>query len=155
MLDKRALKTILIAGFIAGTLDISAAIVVYALVMQVTTATRILQSIASGVFGKSAFEGGAGMAVCGLVFHYDIALCWAAAYVFAFRFTPFLRKYKIAGGLLYGALVWTLMNLIVLPLSRAPQGRFTWDSILSGALILMFCIGLPVALLTHKFYNSR
>lgn len=155
MLDKRALKTILIAGLVAGTLDILAAIVVYTLVMQVTTATRILQLIASGVFGKAAFEGGAGMAVCGLIFHYDIAFCWAAAYVFAFRFVPFLRKYKIAGGLLYGALVWALMNLVVLPLSRAPQSRFTWDSVLLGAGILMVCIGLPVALVTDKFYKRQ
>ena len=155
MLDKRALKTILIAGIVAGTLDILAAIVVYALVMQATTAMRILQMIASGVFGKAAFDGGAGMAICGLVFHYDIAFCWAAAYIFVYRFAPFLRRHKIAGGLLYGALVWALMNLVVLPLSRAPHNRFTWDSVLSGALILMVCIGLPVALIADKFYNRQ
>jgi hypothetical protein len=41
-----ALKTILLSGFVAGTLDILAAIIVYSFIMQKATATQILQGIA-------------------------------------------------------------------------------------------------------------
>ena len=75
-----ALKTILWSGFVAGALDILGAIVIYSFIMGKGTPEQILQSVASGVFGKDAFAGGATMAVYGLLFHFIIAYCFAIAY---------------------------------------------------------------------------
>ncbi len=148
-------KTILLAGFVAGTLDILAAIVVYSLVMGKATAMQILQSIASGAFGKQAFAGGWEMALCGLVFHYIIATSWAAAFVLISRYLSFLRNQKVISGLLYGVIVWVGMNLVVLPLSNVNKAPLRWDSVLIGMIILMLCVGLPISLITHKYDTSK
>jgi hypothetical protein len=150
-----AIKTILLAGFAAGTADILAAIGVYSLVMGRVGAVQILQSIAAGVFGKQAFAGGWETTLCGIVFHYIIATSWGSAYFLVFPYISFLRNQKIISGLLYGVLVWILMNTVVLPLSNASQPQFRWDSILIGMMILMLCIGLPISLITHKYYTSK
>jgi hypothetical protein len=150
-----AVKTILLAGFVAGTLDILAAFLVYAVVLAKTTPVKILQSIASGVFGKQAFEGGINTAAYGLVFHYIIATCWALAYFLIYPYVSFLRNQKIIAGLLYGVFVWLIMNLVVLPLSRVSPAAFRWDGVLIGVVILMLCVGLPISLITHRYYASR
>lgn len=149
------LKTIVLSGFFAGTLDIAAAIGIYAVILDKTTAMRILQSIASGVFGKSAFAGGIETALYGLFFHYIIATSWAASYFFLFPTISFLRKQKIISGLLYGIVVWLIMNTIVLPLSNVTQVQFTMQGVFIGVGILMVCIGLPISLITHRYYSLK
>lgn len=61
---------ILIAGLIAGTLDILAAIYLLA----GGNAAGVLKYIAAGAFGQAALAGGTEMIVFGLLFHYIIAL---------------------------------------------------------------------------------
>lgn len=69
--------TIFLAGLIAGTLDILAAIFIYAILLQKTTPIKILQSIASGgIFKKEAYNHSQ-MAWYGLGFHFLIALLFA------------------------------------------------------------------------------
>jgi hypothetical protein len=121
-------KTILLSGFLAGTLDIIAAIIIYSFIMHKATATQILQGIASGVFGKAAFSDGTGMALMGLLFHFIIAYCFAIGYFIVFPYLPFLRKQKILSGFLYGIFAWLVMNLIVLPLSNVNHAPFKWDA---------------------------
>ncbi|MEZ5426732.1 MAG: hypothetical protein R2747_10730 [Pyrinomonadaceae bacterium] len=150
-----AAGTVLLAGLAAGTLDILAAFLVYSLIVANVPPTQILKSIASGVFGKQAFAGGAPMAVCGLFFHYIIALSWALLYFLIFPLIPFFKKQRIVSGLIYGVFVWVMMNLVVLPLSNVNQSPLRLKSALIGAIILMICIGLPISLITHRFYASR
>lgn len=123
--------------------------------MQVVTATQILHGIAAGVFGKNASAGGAGMMLLGLLFHFIIAYCFATGYFIVFPYVPFLRKQKIISGLLYGIFVWLVMNLVVLPLSNAYHAPLKWDSVIRAVIILMLCVGLPVSLITHKYYASK
>src|ERR1051326_1618917 len=111
-----ALKTILLAGLVAGTLDMLAAITIYSLVMNKITILRLLQGIARGAFGDSAFEEGSSMAIAGLGFHFIIAFAFAIFYFLVFPYIPFLKKQRIISGLLYGIFVWCVMNLAVLPL---------------------------------------
>jgi len=149
-------NTILTSGLIAGTLDILAAILIYAVILQKTTAVKILQSIASGVFKKEAYTGGSQMALYGLLLHYFIALAFALLYFLVYPYLPFLKKNTIISGFLYGIFVWLVMSFIVLPIAfpLLPEKHFDFPLILS-MLILMFCIGLPIALLTRKYYASE
>jgi len=149
-------NTILTSGLIAGTLDILAAILIYAVILQKTTAVKILQSIASGVFKKGAYTGGSQMALYGLLLHYFIALAFALFYFIVYPYLPFLKKNTIISGILYGIFVWLVMSFIVLPIAfpLLPEKHFDFPLILS-ILILMFCIGLPIALLTRKYYASE
>lgn len=148
--------TIFLSGLIAGTLDILAAVIIYAVVLEKTTAIKILQSIASGVFKKEAYTGGPQMAWYGLGFHYLIALIFAWFYFIIYPYLPFLKKNVILSGILYGILVWIIMNLIVLPIAfpLLPEKHFDFPLLLS-ILILIVCIGLPIASITRKYYSFR
>ncbi|MEP7094244.1 MAG: DUF1440 domain-containing protein, partial [Flavobacterium sp.] len=141
--------TVFLSGLIAGTLDITAAIVVYALLLQKTTPIKILQSIASGVFKKEAYISGSQMAWYGLGFHFLIATTFAWFYFIIYPYIPFLKKNTIISGFIYGIFVWIVMNLIVLPIvfPVLPAKHLDFPLLLS-IVILMLCIGLPIALIT-------
>lgn len=150
-----AVKAILLAGLVAGTLDLSGAITLYAVILDRVTATRLLQSIASGVFGKRAYEGGVGMVICGVVFHYIIAFSFTIGYFLVYPYMPFLRKQRIISGILYGIFVWAFMNLLVLPLVMGRTPPLTFISIVRAAGLLICFIGIPVSLIAHKYYSAR
>ena len=150
-----ALKTILLAGLIAGTLDMLAAITVYSLVMNRITVIRLLQGIARGAFGDSAFDGGYSMAMAGLGFHFIIAYAFAIFYFLIFPYISFLKKQRIISGLFYGIFVWCVMNLGVLPLLHIASIPTKWVSIIRGAVILMFFMGLPISLIVSRYYIKR
>jgi hypothetical protein len=150
-----ALKTILLAWLIAGTLDILAAIAVYDLLLHKTTAIKILQSIARGVFGPTAYQGGNEMAFYGLCLHYLIAFIFTLFYFIIFPYLPFLKRNSIISGLAYGVFVWSVMNLSVLPLLGLAKIPHKWDSIARGMLILMLCVGLPIAVIVNRYYARK
>ena len=113
-----SIKLILLAGLVAGTLDILGALTVYSLILHKGSVMLILQRIASAALGQVAFKGGWAMAICGLGFHYIIAFCFTTAYVSLYPYLSFLKKYRLASGLLYGLFVWLVMNRIVLPRTK-------------------------------------
>src|SRR5438552_15470724 len=90
-----ALKTILLSGFVAGTLDILAAFFVYSLIMKVVTPAQILQGIASGVFDKTLIGNNTVMILTGLLFHFIIACCFATGYFLVYPHIKFLHRNKI------------------------------------------------------------
>lgn len=147
------LKTITITWLIAGTLDLSMAITVWALVLKKVTAGQILQGIASGVFGQAAFTGGNEMLLYGILFHYIIALCFTVAYFLVFPYIPFLKNQRIISGLLYGIFAWAWMRYVVLPFSNVHQSPFNLANALISIAILMVCIGLPISLIVSRYYN--
>jgi len=131
---------ILLAGLIAGTLDIGAAALING-----RNPLVILLVIASGLLGKGAFQGGLPAVTLGLVLQWLMSLVIAAIYVLAAnRFTD-LKPHWIAGGLAYGVAIFVVMNYVVVPLSeigRAPQ--FTALT-LAGNLVAMLGFGLLIA----------
>ena len=144
-------KTILWGGLIAGTLDISGACIVSWLRASVPPET-VLQSVASGLLGRAAYTGGAKTAVLGLVLHFFIATVWTIVFYLASRKLRFLIAQPILWGLAYGIVVYAFMNFVVIPMSRFPQrGTPTLTGRLIGLTIIMFCIGLPIALIVRRF----
>ena len=137
-------KIVLLAWVVAGTADITAALTYYPLTANVRP-MRILQGIASGVLGPTAFQGGLATAALGLAFHYLIALIWTVLFYLAARRFNALTRHVVLTGLAYGVVVWAGMNLIVVPLSRARRGPFDPAQAVVAAVILMLCIGLPIA----------
>jgi hypothetical protein len=141
---------ILVAGLIAGTIDILAAIIILAGGNAVGT----LKFVASGAFGKAALDGGNEMAAFGLLFHFIIAMCWTAAFFILYSKLPFLKWNKWLNAIAYGLFIQILMSFVVLPLTQIPPRPFNWVSFLENAVILMFSIGLPVSLLADRFYRK-
>jgi len=150
---KGLLKAILITGLIAGTLDILAAFG-SAWLNSSTTPERVLQFVASGVFGMGAFSGGDAMILYGLVFHYAIATTWTAIFFVAAGKFKFLVSQKWLSGITYGCFVWLVMNLAILPLSNTPKFPFNINSAMVGTLILIAAIGIPISLMASRF-NSK
>jgi uncharacterized membrane protein YagU involved in acid resistance len=147
-------KTILLSGFIAGLLDMSTALLVYVAILQRTTVLKLLQSIASGVFGKDAYTGGTTTALYGLAFHFLIAFSFAIAYFILYPYISLFRKQRLISAFIYGIFVWCVMNLLVLPLVMNRPASLNWNAFL-GAAILICMIGLPVSFITHAHYASR
>lgn len=144
-------KTIFWGGLIAGTLDISGACIVSWLRASVPP-ERVLQSVASGLLGAAAYTGGAKTAALGLAIHFFIATIWTIVFYLASRKLRFLIAQPIVWGLVYGVVVYAFMNFVVLPLSQFPQrGTPTLTGRLIGLVIIMFCIGLPIALIVRRF----
>jgi uncharacterized membrane protein YagU involved in acid resistance len=137
----RPLPAILVGGLIVGVLDLTYAILVYSPKRPI----RIPQTIASGVLGLQSYNGGLPTAALGILLHFVIAVGAATVYYVASRKLGILVHQAVLMGLLYGALVYFFMHLIVLPLSAAPK-RHT-------PLIYQACefvwhwvgVGLPIA----------
>ncbi len=143
--------TILVTGLLAGTLDICAATIKY-LIMARKNPAHLYYYIASGVFGKDAAAGSSLMAIWGLLFHYIIAIIFTAFYFLVYPKIKFLSRNIVLSGLVYGIFTWLVMNGIVLPLSNTPAIPFNLLQAIVNALILMFAIGLPVAILAYRYY---
>ena len=146
----RGTRVIFWAGLIAGTLDLTGACVVAWLRTGVTP-VRIFQSVASGLYGPASFTGGAKTAVLGVVLHFIIAITWAAVYYLASRRLSFLIDHTIIAGVIYGVFVWLFMNFVVLPMSAVTQRPVPLSARIIGMLIIIFCIGLPIAFIVRRF----
>ena len=147
-----ALRTIAITGLIVGAMDITSAFIIA--ISRGSTATRLLQFVASGLIGQRAFQGGVATAALGLALHFVIAFSLVAVFYFASRQFAFLRHQAVLSGMVYGLIVFGVMNLIVLPLSAAkPRHTLTGDLIQIG--IHMFVIGLPTSLLVRRFSGAN
>jgi len=148
--NSSALRAILFGGLAAGVLDISAAFINYGL--KGVSPVRILQSVASGLLGRASFSAGFKSAALGLVCHFVIALGAATVYYAASRFLPWLTSQAVICGMLYGVAVYFFMNLVVLPLSAFPNKiTFPLGALITGLLIHMFCVGLPIVLAVRRF----
>jgi uncharacterized membrane protein YagU involved in acid resistance len=131
---------ILLAGLIAGTLDIGAAALING-----RNPLVILLYISSGLLGKASFQSGLPAVALGLLLQWLMSLAIAAVYVLASNRFPELKPYWIAGGLVYGLGIFLVMNYAAVPLSeiaRLPQ--FTaWT--FGGNLLAMLGFGVLVA----------
>jgi hypothetical protein len=151
MIEPKPFKPIFWGGLIAGTLDLTGACVASWLRAGVAP-VRIMQSVASGLLGQAAYEGGTKTAALGVVLHYLIATTWTIVFYLASRRLRFLIERPVIWGLVYGVIVYAFMNFVVLPLSAFPQRTTpTLTGRLIGLLIIMFCIGLPIALVVRRF----
>jgi hypothetical protein len=145
----RALETILYGGLVVGILDGLFALVFYGLIRGTQT-LRIFQSVASGLLGKAAFEGGMKTFLLGLLLHFLVATCIAAVYYVASLKLPVLIRRPVICGLIYGMLAYLGMNYVVIPLSAAGSGRFSWSAFLPAFVGHAFLVGLPIALIAWR-----
>ena len=135
-------------GLIAGTLDAIDGVIAYG--TQGLNPVQVLQYIASGALGKSAFQGGLATAALGAVFHFIIAWVAAAVFVLASRRLEILKTYAVPAGLLYGAAVYFFMNYLVLPLSAVAAGTFQLGLFLNGVIGHAVFVGLPISLFARR-----
>jgi hypothetical protein len=141
-------RALLYGTLVVGMLDLTDAFVFFGL--RGARPIRILQSIASGLLGRAAFSGGLGMALLGAVLHFFIAFSIVATFFVARRYMSILRRAPVWSGLMYGVVVYLVMNLVVLPLSAAGRGSYAWPIVANGLIIHMLGVGLPSSLFASR-----
>ena len=144
--------TILLACLVAGTFDITYAIITWGPVFGQVTATQLLQGIASTLAGKSALTGGTTTALLGLAMHYGISLAWTLIYFFIFPHLPFLAWNKWVSGILYGVFVWAMMTLIIVPLVTGRAYHFSTVPFLKSIAPMVLFFGPAIALIINRHY---
>jgi hypothetical protein len=147
----RALVAILWGGVIAGAFDLTYATVFYS--FRGVKPIRVSQSIASGLLGPKAYEGGVATAILGVVLHFVIAIGAATVFYLVSRKLTFLTQKPILWGPLYGAAIYFFMHFVVLPLAANPRFRTTTISIatISDFAVHMILIGPSIALAARRF----
>jgi hypothetical protein len=144
------LRPIVVATFLAGTLDILSAFVFAG--MAGMNPAGVLIYVASGPFGEGVRGGGPLWAAIGLAVHFAIMACMVTAYMIVAPRIPALLRHPILAGLAYGVLLWLIMSWIVKPLRwpDAPLPHTLWGI---GNALFSHCIlvGLPIALVARRY----
>ncbi|HYE74585.1 MAG TPA: hypothetical protein VEF04_14700, partial [Blastocatellia bacterium] len=85
--------------------------------------------------------------------HFLIATVWMTVYALASTKLSVLTHQAIVCGIIYGVVVYLFMYNVVLPLSAYHSKPFnqTPKAMLISVMIHMFCVGLPIALVTKLF----
>jgi hypothetical protein len=111
----------------------------------------LLQGVASGALGATAYSGGVPTALLGLFFHFVVAYGAATVFYLASRGLRFLISRAVLSGVAYGVVVYFFMDRVVVPLSAAKHRGFDLKFMIIGLIIHIFCVGLPIALIVRKF----
>ncbi len=149
--DRSAIRAIAVGAIVAGVLDATFAVIVDVVILRAFSLLGVLQWIASGLLGSSAFSGGVATAGLGVAIHFAIAGAFAAVYYAVSLRVRALRTHAVPVGIAYGAAIWLLMDLIVLPQSGVPKAGF--DPIVFTAFLLdhAFFVGLPIAVAVKRY----
>jgi hypothetical protein len=152
-------KPILYAGALVGVLDITAACI-NAGVAYGFGPLRLLKGVAGGLLGRSALQGGFATAALGLAMHFTMALTVTTIFYALSRRLPLPQKLwgVVAVGLLYGAAVFAVNNFATAPFLSWVRSLYLHTPILFKPpmgwwqlIIHLFCVGLPIALVMHRY----
>jgi hypothetical protein len=136
-------RAILYATLVVGLLDATDGVVFLGLHGQ--NPIQVLQYIASSLLDARSFSGGLATAGLGLVVHFAVSLVVATIYILASRRIAVLRTQWVLLGFLFGAAVWVVMNLIVLPLTAVAHGPIPTAALINGIIGHALFVGLPSA----------
>ena len=150
----RALAAILWGGVIAGIFDLTYATLFYS--FRGVKPIRVSQSIASGLLGPKAYDGGIPTAILGVVLHFVIAIGAAAVFYLVSRKLTFLVRQPLIWGPVFGAGIYFFMHYVVLPLAANPRFRTTTLSVatVSDFAVHMILIGPSIALAARRFSTN-
>ena len=148
------IQWLLRAALLVGTLDISYAITFHHF-RSGAPPVRILQSVASGLLGRGAYQRGVASAALGLGLHFFNATVVTAIFFVAASRMPVLVRRPVRSGAIYGVGVYVVMNYVVVPLSRIGHPfRFVAVVAITGLLVHIFMIGVPIAWAASRAYGA-
>ena len=167
-------RTISLTAVLTGTLDIIAANIHFYFDTGRGAALKLTSTDGPVSFLTYFTKGGAarlfryiGKAVIDPATNEKLLLVWGVVfhYIIAFLFTAFLflvypkaarwLRNKFVISFVYGLFIWVVMNLVVVPLSNHNNFPSNLKNAVISTLILTIMIGLPVALIAHRFYSRR
>ena len=150
-------KPIVVAALIAGSADLVYACIHIGSYYKMQP-MQIFQSIAGGILGPAAKDGGWSSAGLGVALEFLMTLVMATVYVVASKYITDLRRYWWLLGPCYGVVVMVVMYTVVLPLSaahgsgalpngpRGPDGKISDHQMLYATILVhMFIVGLAIS----------
>jgi hypothetical protein len=143
------LKAIIWGGAACAILDGIAASVQFGL--KGIKPLRVWQGVASGLLGERAFGQGWAAGGFGLLLHLVIAFSAATVFVEACTQIPLLARAYWISGVVYGVLVFVVMNLVVVPLSARPKRPASSLIIIVQFIVHVVFVGLPIAMAANRF----
>lgn len=143
------LRALAIGGAAVGVLDAADGVAYFGLTAG-NNPIQVLQYIASGALGPSAFSGGLAAAGLGALIHFGLAYAFTAAFVLAWTRVEAIRRGWAAAGLAWGTAVWAFMNLLVLPLTRVAHSPITVGAAIHGVAGHALFVGLTAAIVARR-----
>lgn len=144
-----AFSTIAAAGLLSGTLDICSAFL-YSYIKKSTMPQTVLQNISKVAFGKERFGEVWMQNITGLLMHYVIAFGWTILFFLLYPRMKWMSRNRILTGIVYGLFVWTMMNVVLLPLWNYKPFVFNPEVSTINAVILILAIGMPLSFIAGK-----
>lgn len=146
--NSNAILAIGVGGTLAGTLDLTQALILFG--------RRVPYAIAAGLLGQQAFSGGAGTYILGIVLHFFIAFSVTAIFYGASRTLTFMTEHPLVCGLFYGMAVELVMSYVVLPLSALhSRGPYELRDVILGLVVHMIVVGLPISFSVWRFARNK
>jgi hypothetical protein len=116
---------------------------------------RPWQGVASGWLGKAAAAGGLATMALGIVTHFGIAICMAAAYALVATRMKLLYRRPVPCGIAYGLVLYAVMYWVVLPL-RFRLAFLRWNGLQSVTDIASHVgVGLVIAVVLSRWAARR
>lgn len=144
----RLVSTTILAGLTAAVLEFLPALIVQG--ARGASPLQLLQSIASGVQGQDAYDGGVASGLLGATLLLMISLVAAGVFVLASRRWPILIDRYISAGLLYGLLCYTVTNFVMVPHAAVALAPATaWSLVSNSIAVQLVSVGLPIAVMTR------
>ncbi len=147
---KKIFSWILFTALLTGVVDILFAFIINYEIPEVI----ILRFIASGLFGSLAFSAGTEMVYYGLLIHFCIAMAWTSIFFLLYPKFSGILKSRIVLIIVTGIVIWLVMSLAIIPLSRTPSNKFHLTGIILNMAALILAYGLPFTIIAGKFYNN-
>jgi hypothetical protein len=139
------LTAILAGGIVAGTIDIASACLI-----NHRGPAFILQTIAGGLLAQGTYSGGTSTVVLGAALQESMGIVIAAIYVIASRWLPVLTRRWVAMSLVYGVIVFLIMNYVILPLCAWKYWPHFSGAAFAGNLLAMLLFGLIIGYFTKR-----
>jgi hypothetical protein len=152
----RFFKAILITTLVAGTLDILFAYT-NTTIRSGQFPTKMFQYIAGGGLGmKDAMNGGIGIILVGVFFHYFISFFFSLLYFLIYPYVTRVIQNKFINGLWYGLLVWILANRVMLVyISTIKTKPINYDmNLVINVSLFILVFGVPISLLADRYYKK-
>ncbi len=149
-------QAVLLTTLVAGTLDIISAHVDQT-IRTGTFPSKMFYAIAGGAIGlERAFASGKAVLLLGIFIHYFISFLFTLFYFLVYPAVKKVSPNKFLNGFLYALFAQSVMTFIVMPLTAFPKKPFvfTFDTVI-GILIFTVVFGLPISIMTDKYYRKK
>jgi hypothetical protein len=151
MVPRMPIWRLLAAGASVAVLDGAFAVAIYVYILHACSTAQLMQSIARALLGRAAFQGGGATVALGVALHCAVAYGWTLVYAALRTASGRLRELTattrgaLTAGAIFGVFVWLVMDLLVVPLTRAsmtPIGSPLFAIMLTWHAV---GVGIPIA----------